>query len=233
MRGFHDTHGELIGINSQIVSPSGGNIGIGFAIPSNMAKNVMDQLKGGGKVRRGRLGVGIQEITWDLAKSLGLHEVRGVLVNSVEPGSPAEGAGIRPSDIITAVDGTRVDDANALRNHIAGTTPGTDVTLSILRDDKEQQVHARLTELPADRATAASSSGADNGRGQLGVTVETLTLELASRLGVGRGTQGVVVTGVEPSGPAAEAGIQADDVNLVSICMGFPAAPFFQIFLPL
>jgi S1-C subfamily serine protease len=93
-----NAHGELIGINSQIVSPSGGNIGIGFAIPSNMARNVTDQLKTGGKVRRGRLGVGIQEITSDLAKSLGLTEVRGVLVNSVYRDGPAEHAGLRPGD---------------------------------------------------------------------------------------------------------------------------------------
>jgi serine protease Do len=209
-----NTHGELIGINSQIISPSGGNIGIGFAIPSNMARNVMDQLKNGGKVRRGRLGVGIQEITSDLAKSLGLREVRGVLVNSVDSGGPAERAGVRAGDIITAVNGTRVDDANALRNHIAGTAPGTDVTLTILRDGREEQLHARLSELPTDKDSTASSGGPDGRGGQLGITVEPLTPELASQLGVRRGTQGVVVTDVDPGGPAAEAGIQPDDVIL-------------------
>jgi len=209
-----NTHGELIGINSQIISPSGGNIGIGFAIPSNMARNVMDQLKNGGKVRRGKLGVGIQEITSDLAKSLALREVRGVLVNSVEAGGPAERAGIQAGDIITAVNGTRVDDANALRNHIAGTSPGSDVALTILRDGREQQIHARLTELPADKDSTASSSGTEGRGGQLGITVEPLTSELASQLGLRRGTQGVVVTDVDPGGPAAEAGIQPDDVIL-------------------
>jgi Do/DeqQ family serine protease len=209
-----NTHGELIGINSQIISPSGGNIGIGFAIPSNMAKTAMDQLKNGGKVRRGRLGVGIQEITSDLAKSLGLREVRGVLVNSVDAGGPAESAGIRPGDIITAVSGTRVDDANALRNHIAGTPPGTETTLTILRDGREQQVRARLTELPTDKESAASSGGSNSRREQLGVNVEPLTPELAGQLGLRRGIQGVVVTDVDPSGPAAEAGIQPDDVIL-------------------
>ena len=209
-----NTHGELIGINSQILSPSGGNIGIGFAIPSNMARNVMDQLKNGGKVRRGKLGVGIQEITSDLAKSLALREVRGVLVNSVEAGGPAERAGIRAGDIITAVNGTRVDDANALRNHIAGTAPGSDVALTILRDGREQQIHARLTELPADKDSTASSPGPEGRGGQLGITVEPLTPELASQLGLRRGTQGVAVTDVDPGGPAAEAGIQPDDVIL-------------------
>src|SRR5260221_5875512 len=107
-----NTHSELIGINSQILSPSGGNIGIGFAIPSNMARNVTGQLEKGGKVRRGRLGIGIQEMTSDLARSMGVNEVRGVLVNTVESGGPAQHAGIRPGDIITAGNGTRIDGAN-------------------------------------------------------------------------------------------------------------------------
>ena len=206
------SRGQLIGINSQIISPSGGNIGIGFAIPSNMARNVMDQLKTGGKVRRGRLGVGIQEITSDLAKSLGLREVRGVLVNSVDPGGPAESAGIRAGDMITAVNGIRVDNANALRNHIAGARPGTEATLTILRDGREQQVRARLTELPADKGSALSPGGSSSRREQLGVTVEPLTPDRATQLGLRRDIQGVVVTDVDPSGPAGEAGIRVDDV---------------------
>jgi len=209
-----NTHGELIGINSQILSPSGGNIGIGFAIPSNMARNVMDQLQRGGKVRRGKLGVGIQEITSDLAKSLGLRDARGVLVNSVDPDGPAERAGIRTGDIITAVNGIRVNDANTLRNHIAGTAPDTEITVQILRDGREQEVHARLSELPTDKAAAASSGGSESRREQLGITVEPLTSDTATRLALRRGTQGVVVTEVDPTGPAAEAGIEPDDVIL-------------------
>lgn len=208
------THGELIGINSQILSPSGGNIGIGFAIPSNMARNVMDQLKKGGKVHRGRLGIGIQEITSDLAKSLNLANVRGVLVNSVDPDGPAERAGIKTGDIITAVNGVRVDTSNGLRNHIAGTAPGTDVTLTLQRDGKEQQVHAKLAELPGGKDAASPSSDFEGRREQLGITVEPLTPEMASRLELRRGTQGLVVTDVDASGPAAEAGIQRDDVIL-------------------
>jgi serine protease Do len=180
-----NTQGELIGINSQIVSTSGGNIGIGFAIPSNMAKNAMDQLQHGGKVRRGRLGVGIQEITSDLAKSLNLHEVRGVLVNAVDAGGPADRAGIRP---------------------------GTEITLTLLRDNREQQVHARLAELSADKESIPSAGGVSGHREQLGVTVEPLTPERATQLGLHRAIQGVVITDVDPSGPAAEAGIQVDDV---------------------
>src|SRR5205823_10054122 len=122
-----NTRGELVGINSQILSPNGGNIGIGFAIPSNMAKTVMNQLIGNGKVRRGMLGVGIQPVTSDLAASLGLKDVRGILVNSVVPGGPAEKTGIKPGDVITAVNGQPVNDTNVLRNQVASTALGTDL----------------------------------------------------------------------------------------------------------
>jgi Do/DeqQ family serine protease len=142
-----NTTGELIGINSQIVSTTGGNIGIGFAIPANMAKNVMDQLNSNGKVRRGQLGVSVQAITSDVASKVGLKEVRGVLINSVAPGGPAEKAGIRAGDVITAVNGTPVDDPNSFRNRIASTPPGTSMTFSIIRDGREQQVTATLGEL--------------------------------------------------------------------------------------
>jgi serine protease Do len=178
------------------------------------ARNVMDQLQRGGKVRRGKLGVGIQEITSDLAKSLGLRDARGVLVNSVDPDGPAERAGIRTGDIITAVNGIRVNDANTLRNHIAGTAPDTEITVQIQRDGREQEVHARLSELPTDKAAAASSGGSESRREQLGITVEPLTSDTATRLALRRGTQGVVVTEVDPTGPAAEAGIEPDDVIL-------------------
>jgi serine protease Do len=210
-----NTQGELIGINSQILSPSGGNIGIGFAIPSNMARSVMDQLTRNGKVSRGKLGVTIQEMTPELAKSFNVKEVRGVLVSSVEDGSPAEKAGIHAGDIITQVNGARVDDGNALRNHIAATPPGTDVALTVLRDGHEQTMHAKLIELQADNEASASpgTGGKESGGGQLGITVDPVTADLVSRLKL-KGTQGVVVTEVEPGSPAAEAGILPGDVVL-------------------
>jgi Do/DeqQ family serine protease len=210
-----NTQGELIGINCQILSPSGGNIGLGFAIPSNMARNVMDQLTKNGKVSRGRLGVSIQEIDPEVAKSLDLKEVRGVLVNAVEPGTPADKAGIRERDVITAVNGTRVDDGNALRNRIAATPPGSDVAVTILRDGHEQTIHAKLIELEADKEASGSAGGAgkESGGGQLGITVEPVTADLANRLKLKK-TQGVVITDVEPGSPAAEAGLQPDDVIL-------------------
>ncbi len=139
--------GELIGINSQILSPTGGNIGIGFAIPVNMAKNVMDQLIRSGKVRRGSLGVIIQPLTPEAISRLGLQNARGAFVNSVVSGGPAERAGVRAGDVITGVNGTPIQDPNALRNTIARTPPGTDVTLTVWRNRREEQVRVRLGEL--------------------------------------------------------------------------------------
>jgi Do/DeqQ family serine protease len=148
-----NTNAELVGINSAILSPTGSFIGIGFAIPSNMARNVMQQLIDNGNVRRGRLGVAVQPLTSDLASSLGLKETRGVIVRQVEKGSPAESAGIREGDVILAFNSTPVNDTNSLRNQVAGTQPGTEVTLTIFRDGREQQARATLGEFVPPAAT--------------------------------------------------------------------------------
>jgi Do/DeqQ family serine protease len=212
-----NTRGELIGINSQILSPSGGgNIGIGFAIPSNMARNVMDQLIGHGKVDRGMLGVGIQPLTSELARSMGLKEVRGVLVNSVTSGGPAEKAGIKTGDVILQFNGKDVNDPNELRNDVAGTPPGTDITLTILRDGAQQQVHVREGALTAQNAAGAAGGGGGGGAGapRLGLSLAPLTPDVAGQLGLPRNQQGLAVQSVDPNGPAAQAGIQAGDVIL-------------------
>ena len=208
-----NTNGELIGINSQILSPSGGNIGLAFAIPANMAKGAMDQLIKSGKVRRGMIGVTIQPVTSELATSLGLSDARGALVSSVQSGSPAERVGIRRGDVIVAFNGSPITDSNSFRNQVARTQPGTEITLTLLRDNREQQVRVTLGELPAERRTASadsSSGGSDTGR--LGIRVEPLTPALADRLNLRSGIQGLVVTGVDPAGPAANAGIRENDV---------------------
>lgn len=212
-----NTNGELIGINSQILSPSGGNIGIGFAIPTRMARNVMDQLMKTGKVRRAQLGVGIQPVTSDIATSLGLSDVRGVIVNSVAQGSPAERAGLKRGDVITAINGETVLDGNGLRNRIAGSQPGSEVTITFMRDGREQQVRSTLGELavkgvPTD-AQGGGAEGSSNS-GKLGINAEPLTPEAAAQMGLPQGAQGVVVRSVAPSGPAAEAGLRAGDVIL-------------------
>jgi Do/DeqQ family serine protease len=140
------TNNELIGINSQILSPSGGSIGLGFAVPSNMARTVMEQLINTGKVRRGQLGVIVLKIPSEEASKLGVTEGPGVVVYQVQPGSGAARAGLRQGDVITALNGTAVTDPNSFRNAIAGSTPGTEVTLTVKRDGKEQQVRATLGE---------------------------------------------------------------------------------------
>ena len=140
------TNSELVGINSQILSPSGGSIGIGFAIPSNMARTVMETLIKNGKVRRGQLGITVQKVTSDIASSLGMKEAKGVRVAQVQPGSPAELAGLKKGDIITAFNGTEVNDPNVFRNQVASRSPGTEVTLTSQRDGREQQVRATLDE---------------------------------------------------------------------------------------
>jgi S1-C subfamily serine protease len=141
-----NTRGELVGINSQILSPSGGNIGIGFAIPSNMARNVSEQLIKAGKVRRGQLGIAIEPVTPELASKLGMQEVRGVMVGAVSPNNPAARAGIREGDVILAFNGTPVTDGNTLRNQVASTAPGTAVKVTVMRDGREQEIEVTLGE---------------------------------------------------------------------------------------
>jgi serine protease Do len=136
----------LIGINSQILSPSGGSIGLGFAIPSNMTRTVMQQLITTGKVRRGQLGVIVLKIPSEEASKLGVDQGPGVVVYQVLPGSGADRAGLRQGDVITALNGTAINDPNSFRNMIAATAPGSEVTLTMKRGGREQQVRATLGE---------------------------------------------------------------------------------------
>ncbi|MBI1899177.1 MAG: DegQ family serine endoprotease [Acidobacteria bacterium] len=208
-----NTRGELIGINSQIVSPTGGNIGIGFAIPSNMARRVSEQLLRGGKVRRGQLGITIQQVTSDIAASLGMKEVRGILVSDVLPGSPAERAGLKRGDVVLAVNGEKVEDTNSFRNRISSAGPGARVRITVRRGDREQEIQVTLGEFTPRGPRPAEGEQPENGTGgRLGIQVEPLTPGLARQLGVRRGVQGVVVAEVDPAGPAADAGIRRGDV---------------------
>jgi S1-C subfamily serine protease len=204
--------GELIGINSQILSPSGGNIGIGFAIPSNMARHVMDQLRQDGRVRRAQLGISIQPVTSELADSLGIKEVGGALVSSVEPGSAADRAGVKRGDVIKSFNGLAVHDTNSLRNRVASTMPGSNATVVVLRDGREQALTVKLGELAASRTARRDAEGDSADRTALGVSVAPLTPELASKVGVPKDVRGLLVQEVNPDGRAAQAGIQAGDV---------------------
>jgi Do/DeqQ family serine protease len=205
-----NTAGELIGINSQILSPSGGNIGIGFSIPANMARHVMSQLIEHGEVRRGRLGVTIQAITPELARSMDLGTTNGALVSDVESGTPAESAGLKRGDVITALNGEPVKDSNVLRNEIAQLAPGTEVKLTVLRDGKEQALTAKLEALESTGRTA-SVGGEREGAARFGMSVEPLTADRAKDLGVDT-RSGVLVAAVESGSLASRAGLRAGDV---------------------
>jgi len=206
--------GELVGINSQILTPTGGNIGLGFAIPSNMAREVMAQLKADGRVQRGKLGVSIQSVTSDIAASLELPNTSGALVNSVEQGGPAAKAGIKQGDVIVAVNGEKVPDSNALRNRIAGTRPGSSVELEVVRDGKTETVRATLGELESSRQRASRDEEGSEGSGfgPTGMAVQSLTPDVARELGLNGRKEGVVVRDVNPDGAAASAGIRPGDV---------------------
>lgn len=214
--------GELIGVNSQILSGSqgGGNIGIGFSIPSNMAKSVMEQLVQNGRVRRGMLGVNIQNITADTAKALELKDTKGVLVSNVRTGSAAEKAGVKRGDIITAINGERIEDSNTLRNKVAGTMPGNPIKLSVLRDKEQQEFTATLDEFDTENAKtetpAQNKKEADNSsqNGKLGLSLQPATTEILRQLQLPEDTRGLIVTEVDQNGAAAEAGIARGDVIL-------------------
>jgi Do/DeqQ family serine protease len=212
-----DSNGDLVGINSQILSPSGGSIGIGFAIPSNMAREVLDQLVKHGKVTRGQLGVVVQPVTNDIAASLNLSNARGVIVSQVQPDSAAERAGLKRGDVILALNGNVVSDPNSFRNEIAATPPGRTVTLRIWRDGSEEELRPTLGEFvpeerPARPTEESSPQPGTSDSGKLGIAVQPLTPALARDLGISVDTQGVAVVEVDPFGPAADAGIQRGDV---------------------
>src|SRR3954469_2325149 len=208
--------GELIGINSQIVSVSDGNIGIGFAIPANMARHVMTDLRTKGKVTRAQLGVTVQTISPDMAEALGLQDARGVIVSSVAAGSAADKAGLKRGDVIVALNGRPVHDMNALRNRVADAGPGTAADLKVVRDGAEKQVRVTLDTANARRAgrdgdESESDSTAKGDRAALGISVAPLTPELAKQLNVKPDTKGVVVRDVDPDGRAADV-LRAGDV---------------------
>jgi serine protease Do len=207
-------NGELVGINSQILSPSGGSIGLGFSIPSNMAKSVMGQLLKDGKVHRGMLGVGIQDVNSDLAENFGLKEVRGVIVNSVTPNSPAEKAGLKQGDVILSLNGVNVDDGNTLRNHVAQTAPNTEATLGIMRNGNEQTVKIMLGEFQPKKAVSGEkdNSGTEPTPGKLGLSLKPVTPQIAQQLELGDVQSGLVVMSVQPGSPADDAGIGQGDL---------------------
>lgn len=214
-----NTRGELIGINTAILSGSGGNQGVGFAIPVTMARNIMDQLIKSGKVTRGYLGAYLQDVDPDLAKAFKVPNNEGVIITKVDPNTPAEKAGVKEGDVVTKVNGQQVVDVQGLRNTIASLAPGTNVALQIYRSGTPMEMHVTLGERPADleaRANRPGRGGNQGGSGQQsglsGVSVDNITPDVAQQLQLPRTTTGVVVTDVDESSAAAEAGLQQGDI---------------------
>jgi serine protease Do len=209
-----DTEGNLIGINTAIASPSGGNVGIGFAIPINMAKKVMEDLISKGTVTRGYIGLVPQDINEDLAKALKLSDTTGVLVGDVDRGGPADKAGIKRGDVIVEFEGKKVENSTQLRNMAAQSKPGAPVKIGLIRDGKRMEVTVTLVERPKESAggQAPQEQQAEPQTSQkLGLSVQTLTPDIAEQLGYQKDS-GVVVADVSSGSPAEDAGLQRGDL---------------------
>jgi serine protease Do len=215
-----DAEGRLVGINTWIATQSGGNEGIGFAVPVNLARNVMERLISGGKVSRGFLGVaGLQDITPELAQQFNLPSQNGVLVNDVQPNSPAAKAGIKPDDVIVAFNGKDVADKHSLQLAFSESAPGTDATVKLIRDGAVKNISVALGEVPGENAqNGGSPNQSDNEKtdGLDGVTVDDLNSDARQELRIPDSIHGAIVTGVNADSNAADAGMRRNDV-IVSI----------------
>lgn len=203
--------GEVVGINTAIFSRSGGNVGIGFAIPINMAKGIIDQLKASGTVTRGWLGVSIQDLSPDLAKYYGVKDGKGALVGEVFKGDPADKAGIRPKDVITEVDGEKIEDSRDLSAKIAEVPVGGEITLKGIREGKERTFQVKIAKRTEDKEAVAMKQPAE--QTDLGMTVAVLTKEIARQFDLSE-DEGIVVVSVEQGGPADKADVQQGDLVL-------------------
>ncbi len=207
-----NVRGELVGINTAILTGGGGgNEGIGFAIPVDLARHVMEQIIKTGKVTRGYLGIIIQEVTPDLAKAFGLPKAEGALVGQVEAGGPAAKAGLEKGDVILALNGQPISDFNELSLRVADIPPGQTVKLEVWRSGQKREVNVTLTEYP-ESGTQSATGGPSTRSPMNGVDVQNLTPDIAQQLGLPAGTRGVVVTDVDPNSPAADVGLQRGDV---------------------
>jgi serine protease Do len=209
-----NAEGRLIGISTAILSRSGGNQGIGFAIPVNMARNVTDQIIHGGKVSRAFLGLMIQPVTPDLAKAFKLGKSEGALISDLSANSPAERAGLKAGDLVTKVDDRFVADSRALQLMIGEMSPGRSVRLTVIRDGSERVYPVTLGEQSGNRNEAGNESKASAGLALDGVSLEALTPELSRQYGISANTKGVAVRRVEPDSPAGRAGLEPGDVIL-------------------
>jgi serine protease Do len=205
--------GEVIGINTAIYSPTGGNIGIGFAIPAAMATKVLDQLKSGGRVERGWLGVYIQPMTEDLAKALGLDRARGALIAQVQNDSPAAKAGLKAGEVVLAVDGKAVEQSRDLARLVAEIKPGSTVKLSVWRGKKEEAVSVALEALKNDDAARSETPrSAPGGEPRFGFALADIDAGTREAFGIPSSVEGAAIARVAPGSPADEQGLEAGDV---------------------
>nr|WP_208402992.1 Do family serine endopeptidase [Sphingomonas japonica] len=221
-----DMQGNVIGINSQILSPTGGNVGVGFAIPAEQAAPIVATLRRGDTVTRGYLGVGIQPVTPEIAAALGLEEDRGEIIRSVEPDQAAQRAGIRPGDIVVGVAGQEVTEQQTLSILVANTRPGTRLPIELIRDGRRQTVTATVGTRPSQEELAgfqmdeegepAMPDPGATADATLGLSVQALTPQIARSIGVDPSVRGVVVSGADPSSDAGQKGIRRGDV-IISI----------------
>jgi serine protease Do len=207
-----DTSGKVIGINSAIYSPSGGSVGIGFAIPSNLAKTVIAQIREHGSVERGWLGVQIQSVTPEMADALGLDKAKGALVADVQDDSPALKAGVKQGDVILSFDGKPVNQLSELPRLVANTEAGKTVPVELLRDGKTQTVQVDVAKLPNTQQVASADDSGPSVDDQLGLSLSALTPKVRREYSVPDEVEGVLVTGIREDGPAREIGVGPGDV---------------------
>ena len=206
-----NTKGELVGINTAIFSQTGGYQGVGFAVPTSMSKPIYESLVKNGKVVRGFLGVSIQDLTQDLAKSFGIKDAKGALVSDVRDEGPADQAGLKQGDVITTYQGSPAEDAVVLQRQVTKTAVGTKVTIRVIRDGHEKDLTVTIGEQPDTTKTARAETG-ETDYAFAGVAVQDLDRDTAKELGVKGKAQGVVVTAVEPDSGAEKAGVLRGDV---------------------
>jgi serine protease Do len=206
-----DMSGELVGINAAILSRSGGYEGIGFAIPSNTAKSIMDQLIKTGKVVRGFVGVSMQDVDEQMSKALGLKTAKGAVIAQIVEGSPADKAKLQQGDVIIKVNGKEMENSAEIRKQIVPKAPGTSVELTIIRDGKEMNVNVTLAEAPGETATVKETAPSKKSYERLGINVVTMNKELAGKLNIPN-VPGVLISEIDQDGPAFGAGLRQNDV---------------------
>jgi serine protease Do len=208
-----DTEGRLIGINTAIFSRSGGNLGIGFAVPANLARGVMESIIKTGHVTRGFLGIALQPLSEELAKEFKIDDNSGALVAGVSAKSPAEKAGVLAGDVVVEVSGKKVEGPRELQLMVAAMSPGTKVELKLVRDGKEKLLNIELAERPGAKVAAADQPAKPTDPDVLdGVTVGDIDADSRKKFEVTEGTKGVIITDVDQDSPSAEAGLKVGDV---------------------